>query len=114
MLILQISTSNAVILMSNEGGLAAMSSGDGLRMGFYNSTCPRAEEIVYRSLRRAFQLDPTAPPSLIRLVFHDCQVQVLHHHSCIIIWQIHSSMQYPECKQYRSLDWIDPLCAAGL
>jgi hypothetical protein len=71
---------------NEPGGGAAMSRRQGLSVGFYNSTCPGAEEIVQRSVRSAALLDPSAPAALLRLAFHDCQVQVqdrrvLHHRS---------------------------------
>lgn len=49
---------------------------DELRMGFYAQSCPKAELIARNSLRRALFTDPTAPAALLRVVFHDCQVEV--------------------------------------
>lgn len=48
----------------------------GLSMDYYQTTCPQAEAIARRSLQRSVLKDPTAPASLLRLAFHDCQVQV--------------------------------------
>lgn len=46
-----------------------------LSSDYYKSTCPNVERVVRSSLRRAFLLDPSAPASLLRLSFHDCQVE---------------------------------------
>ncbi|CAN4110589.1 unnamed protein product [Withania somnifera] len=49
--------------------------GQGTRVGFYSSTCPRAESIVQSTVRSHFQSDPTVAPGLLRMHFHDCFVQ---------------------------------------
>lgn len=49
-------------------------SGQGTRVGFYRSTCPRAEDIVRSTVRSHFQSDPTVAPGLLRMFFHDCFV----------------------------------------
>ncbi|KAK1385568.1 Peroxidase [Heracleum sosnowskyi] len=41
-----------------------------LSYGFYKDSCPQVENIV-----RAHLIDPTSAPPLLRLFFHDCQVQ---------------------------------------
>ncbi|EOA30957.1 hypothetical protein CARUB_v10014103mg [Capsella rubella] len=46
-----------------------------LSYSYYEKTCPKVEEIVKSSLSSMFVLDPTAPAALLRLMFHDCQVQ---------------------------------------
>lgn len=48
----------------------------GLSMDYYQTTCPQAEAIARRRFQRSVLKDPTAPASLLRLAFHDCQVQV--------------------------------------
>ncbi|CAN4108003.1 unnamed protein product [Withania somnifera] len=48
--------------------------GQGTRVGFYSSTCPRAESIVQSTVRSHFQSDPTVAPGLLRMHFHDCFV----------------------------------------
>ncbi|KAI4314371.1 hypothetical protein L6164_027286 [Bauhinia variegata] len=46
----------------------------GLRLGFYNQSCPRAEEIVAESMAQIFQTNPRAPANILRLQLHDCFV----------------------------------------
>ncbi|XP_059313708.1 peroxidase N1-like [Lycium ferocissimum] len=48
--------------------------GQGTRVGFYSTTCPRAESIVQSTVRSHFQSDPTVAPGLLRMHFHDCFV----------------------------------------
>ncbi|KFK39043.1 hypothetical protein AALP_AA3G193400 [Arabis alpina] len=47
----------------------------GLSYNYYEKTCPKVEEIVRSSLSSMFILDPSSPAALLRLMFHDCQVQ---------------------------------------
>ncbi|KAI3906431.1 hypothetical protein MKX01_029046 [Papaver californicum] len=45
-----------------------------LRVGFYSSTCPNAEDIVNSIVREAFLDDNNMAAILLRLHFHDCFV----------------------------------------
>ncbi|GAV61249.1 hypothetical protein CFOL_v3_04777 [Cephalotus follicularis] len=47
-----------------------------LGFGYYESSCPNVENIVRQELLTIFLTDPTAPAAFLRLLFHDCQVQV--------------------------------------
>ncbi|XP_059626537.1 peroxidase 29 [Cornus florida] len=52
-----------------EGG------GVGLSYDFYESSCPQVEDIVRTGLQSLSATDPTSPAAMLRLMFHDCQVQ---------------------------------------
>ncbi|WVZ69086.1 hypothetical protein U9M48_017930 [Paspalum notatum var. saurae] len=44
----------------------------GLVFGFYDDTCPDAEEIVSSTVRKLYHADPNVAAALVRLFFHDC------------------------------------------
>ncbi|KAA8533193.1 hypothetical protein F0562_033274 [Nyssa sinensis] len=44
------------------------------RVGFYDQTCPQAEEIVAEVVSEAFQNDKGIAPGILRVHFHDCIV----------------------------------------
>jgi peroxidase len=45
--------------------------------GFYHTrNCPSAEAIVTQAVTEAFNQDPSIAPALIRMLFHDCFVEV--------------------------------------
>ncbi|XP_068638386.1 peroxidase N1-like [Aristolochia californica] len=45
------------------------------RVGFYSTSCPRAESIVTATVKKYLKSDPTVAPGLLRMHFHDCFVQ---------------------------------------
>ncbi|XP_026378003.1 cationic peroxidase 2-like [Papaver somniferum] len=45
------------------------------RVGFYSSSCPRAEAIIRSTVNTHFRSNPTIAPGLLRMHFHDCFVQ---------------------------------------
>lgn len=51
-------------------------SAQGFSVGFYALTCPAAELIVRETVRTATASDSNVPGKLLRLLFHDCFVQV--------------------------------------
>lgn len=54
---------------------ATMVQGQGTRVGFYSSSCPRAETIVRSTVQTHFRSDSTIAPNLLRMHFHDCFVE---------------------------------------
>ncbi|KAL6848008.1 hypothetical protein ACP4OV_022136 [Aristida adscensionis] len=47
----------------------------GLQRGFYDSSCPDAEDVVRSTVEQYYDKDATIAPGLLRLHFHDCFVQ---------------------------------------
>ncbi|XP_042514143.1 peroxidase 3-like [Macadamia integrifolia] len=48
---------------------------DGLKMNFYETSCPRAEDIVKEITAKNVKEDPGVPADLLRLHYHDCFVR---------------------------------------
>ncbi|PON64518.1 Peroxidase [Parasponia andersonii] len=46
-----------------------------LRVGFYNTTCPSAEQIVKQVVQERFAKDSSITAALLRMHFHDCFVR---------------------------------------
>ncbi|KAF8106219.1 hypothetical protein N665_0145s0033 [Sinapis alba] len=55
--------------------LSAPTNAQGLRIGFYDQRCPKAESIVKKSVLDAIKNDPTIGAPLLRMFFHDCFVR---------------------------------------
>ncbi|KAK7396116.1 hypothetical protein VNO78_16896 [Psophocarpus tetragonolobus] len=46
-----------------------------LKVGFYGSSCPKAESIVQKAVRNRFNRDKSITAALLRMHFHDCAVR---------------------------------------
>lgn len=49
-----------------------------LSLSYYDKICPKFENIVDTKVREWTKTDPSLGPALLRLIFHDCGVTVLH------------------------------------
>lgn len=47
-----------------------------LHYDFYQDSCPTAERIITIGIREVYAANPSVAPSLIRLLFHDCFIEV--------------------------------------
>ncbi|XP_057835303.2 peroxidase 25-like [Cryptomeria japonica] len=56
-------------------GIFVLVGAQGTKVGFYSSTCPKAESIVTSTVKTHFNADQTIAAGLLRLFFHDCFVQ---------------------------------------
>nr|BAK06482.1 predicted protein [Hordeum vulgare subsp. vulgare] len=64
----------SLVLASSAPRLAVVEAlvVDGLKMGFYNRTCPEAEQVIRNVVQTEVGMDRTIAPGLIRIFFHDC------------------------------------------
>ncbi|KAI8544439.1 hypothetical protein RHMOL_Rhmol08G0296900 [Rhododendron molle] len=60
---------------SNSTPVDLVSSHKPLEYDFYHDTCPQAEKIIRSRVRRLYEIRSDVPPSLLRLVFHDCFIE---------------------------------------
>lgn len=58
------------------GAVTRVADSDNLSISYYEHSCPGLEVIVKNSLLPIFITDPQSPSAFLRLLFHDCQVQV--------------------------------------
>ena len=54
----------------------------GLQVGYYNKSCPRVEHIVRDEVKKFVYKNAGVGAGLIRMLFHDCFVQVMHNQPC--------------------------------
>ncbi|RHN58645.1 putative peroxidase [Medicago truncatula] len=60
----------------SESSSSDSSSNFLLEYDFYRDSCPHAEHIVRSTLHLLYKTNPALVPALIRLVFHDCFIQL--------------------------------------
>ncbi|MCO5550724.1 hypothetical protein L7F22_004214 [Adiantum nelumboides] len=82
----------------------------GMQVGYYEQQCPQAEKIVKEVVQGLLLSDVTAGASLLRLVFHDCQVQACD--ASILLADdpnngIESELHSPRNFGIRRLEFID-------
>jgi peroxidase len=58
--------------------LVLASACQGLEVGYYKKSCPRVEHIVRAEVKKFVYKNAGIGAGLIRLLFHDCFVQVTH------------------------------------
>lgn len=77
---------NEAIGMERKTQETQFSGYGSLRYDYYNETCPEAEQIVKSTVQQLYSLRPSVAPEFLRLVFHDCFIQVI---SCLILMGYH-------------------------
>jgi peroxidase len=73
-----------------------------LELGYYRYTCPQAEAIVKASMEKAIAQNPGNGAAVIRMLFHDCFVEVFIYFICVCVCAcacacacVHNT--YPSC-----------------
>ncbi|KAF8030219.1 hypothetical protein BT93_E2613 [Corymbia citriodora subsp. variegata] len=83
-----------------------------LAYGYYKTTCPNAEDIVRREMLSIAFWDATAPAALLRLMFHDCQVQGCDASILLDPIGLKSEMKSPRNFGIRKLEAIEHIKSA--
>ena len=47
-----------------------------LHYDYYRESCPTAEKIIAKAIRDIYNVTPSVAPPIIRLLFHDCFIEV--------------------------------------
>lgn len=77
----------------------------GLQIGFYDTCCPDAEDIVRSTVEQYYDRDATIAPGLLRLHFHDCFVQGCD--ASVLIAGTSSERSAPQNFGLRGFEVID-------
>ena len=48
-----------------------------LSIDYYDHTCPKAEPIIHKLVKKAMLNDKMVPAALLRMHFHDCFIRVI-------------------------------------
>jgi hypothetical protein len=81
--------------------LVLVTACQGLQVGYYKKSCPRVEHIVRDEVKKFVYKNAGIGAGLIRMLFHDCFVQVTHYQRCA------------GCFFLRTMDSIDHETDAG-
>ena len=73
-----------VVVVAAAAAVVASAQDAAPRVGFYRATCPVAEDVVLEEMRLILMEDATVAPSLLRMHYHDCFVQVSNQLSLLV------------------------------
>ncbi|XP_062077175.1 cationic peroxidase 2-like [Humulus lupulus] len=72
---MEVNKTFVMVMFSLLGLAATLVHGQGTKVGFYSTTCPKAESIVTSTVGTHFKTNPRIAPGILRMHFHDCFVQ---------------------------------------
>lgn len=61
-------------------------SGTALSTTYYDQTCPKAESIIRKAVKKSMVNDITVPAALLRMHFHDCFIRVCQSFLCSLFY----------------------------
>jgi len=74
-----------------------------LELGYYRYKCPQAEAIVKAIMEKAIAQNPGNGAAVIRMLFHDCFVEVLYFIIQESIYYIATYIYISSLQNYRSI-----------
>lgn len=72
----RMASSSFLLLVTVVMGISVRIHKAQLAYDYYKFSCPLAESIVKTEILKTYLTDVSAAPAFVRLLFHDCQVQV--------------------------------------